>query len=462
MRKILFGILVLFCMTGCIGCKKEKDAKKDHVITSEDYRWGNTTSILQTPILVTDKGHYYYSEQYGGWRYHDVETGQEMYLCNKPECKHDGNEFCVATNAKYRYERFTMYNEMIYATAVEVTETQYLYKLIAIALDGSQLTEVATYLTVERSGQIPDNNSIKKGLCIHQNKALIPMTAMGADGLSDSRFYGTALLDLDTKEVEYFDEEPLSKGNLTVKNITGHGDYIYYCRREGKKNVLHRRHIKDNTDESYKLLVGFDGRYVVLDENTVVYLKLRYNAASLCVHNHITGENVERDPYIWSESISTLPDGTTERHVTYHTIADITTDGTYLYVEHNDIACSKSEGEGDGHHTVKRWLQADVRVLDYDYNELALVNITDSKFPEDLPEMSWTTASYTKVQENLHFLGEDIYVSLYENEPDYEYVSGSPVVENGLYTFKFKRSDLLKNDVKMEFIYKREVQEEKE
>ena len=103
-----------------------------------------------------------------------------------------------------------------------------------------------------------------------------------------------------------------------------------------------------------------------------------------------------------------------------------------------------------------------MRVLDYDFNELALVNITDSKFPEDLPEMSWNDAWYKSVQENLHFLGEDIYVSLYENEPDYEYVSGSPVVENGLYTFKFKRSDLLKNDVKMEFIYKREVQEEKE
>jgi len=462
MRKLLLGVLLLLGVTGGVGCKKEKEAKKEHVITSEDYVWGNTTSKLQTPILVTEKGHYYYSEQYGGWRYYDVETRQELYLCNKPECKHDGNEFCVATNGKYQYERFTMYNDMIYATAVEVTETQYLYKLIAIALDGSELTEVATYMTVERSGQIPDNNTMKTELCIHRNKALIPMTAMGEDGLSESRLYGTALLDLDTKEVEYLDEEPLSKDNLTVKNITGHGDYIYYCRREGKKNVLHRRHIKDNTDESYKLLVGFDGRYVVLDENTVVYLKLRYDAASLCVHNHITGENVERDPYIWREIISTLPDGTTERHVTYYSIADITTDGTYLYVEHVAIGCSKSAGEGEEYHTVKQWLQADVRVLDYDFNELALVNITDSKFPEGVPQMSWNDARYQSVQENLHFLGEDIYVSLYENEPDYEYVSGSPVVENGLYTFKFKRSDLLKNDVKMEFVYKREVQEEKE
>ncbi len=462
MRKLLFGILVLFCVTGCVGCKKEKEKKKEHVITSEDYVRGNTTSILQTPILVTDMGHYYYSEQYGGWRYYDVTTGNELYLCNKPECKHDGNEFCVATNGKYRYERFTMYNEMIYATAVEVTETQYLYKVIAIALDGSELTEVATYLTMERSGQIPDDNSVKKGLCIHRNKALIPMTAMGEDGLYDSRFYGTAWLDLDTKEVEYLDEEPLSKDNVAVTNITGYGDYIYYCRKEGKKTVLHRRHIKDNTDESYKLMNGFDGRYVVLDENTVVYLRFKINATSLCVHNHITGENVERDPFIRSAHTTILPDGTKEERKDEYMITEITTDGTYLYVEHVAIGCSKSAGEGDDLHTVKSWLQADVRVLDYDFNELALVNITDSKFPEDLPEMSWSDAWHTSVQENLHFLGEDIYVSLYENEPDYEYVSGSPVVENGLYTFKFKRSDLLKNDVKMEFVYKREVQEEKE
>lgn len=456
MKKIIIGTILILCIFGCAGCKKEKGKEeKEHVITSEDYVRGNTTTILQTPILVTDMGHYYYSEKYGGWRYYDVETGQDMFLCNKPECKHDGNAFCVATNSKYRYERFTMYNEMIYATAVETTDTQYLYKLIAIALDGSQLTEVATYMTAERAGQVPDNNRIKKNLCIHRNKALIPMTALGEEGLYDSRVYGTALLDLDTKEVQYLDEEPLSKENLEVFNITAYGDYIYYYRREGKKNVLHRRNIKDNTDETYKLLPGFDGRYVVLDENTVVYLKLREYAYSLCVHNSITGENVERDPFLRTVHIF-FPDGTMREEEDPYRITEIVTDGTYLYVEHGAIHCSRHDGEGEN---VERWLQADVRVLDYDFNEVALVNITDSKFPENLPQMAWGNGGGRDIQENLHFLGEDIYVSLYENNPECEYVAGEPVHENGLYTFKFKRSDLLKGDVTMEYVYKREVQE---
>ena len=462
MKKIIIETILILCIFGCAGCKKEKGKEeKEHVITSEDYVRGNTTTILQTPILVTDMGHYYYSEKYGGWRYYDVETGQDMFLCNKPECKHDGNAFCVATNLKYRYERFTMYNEMIYATAVETTDTQYLYKLIAIALDGSQLTEVATYMTAERAGQVPDNNRIKKNLCIHRNKALIPMTALGEEGLYDSRVYGTALLDLDTKEVQYLDEEPLSKENLEVFNITAYGDYIYYYRREGKKNVLHRRNIKDNTDETYKLLPGFDGRYVVLDENTVVYLKLREYAYSLCVHNSITGENVERDPFLRKIETITLPDGTTKEEGKKYPISEITTDGTYLYVQHSAISSSAREEEGENR---KIWLQADVRVLDYNFNEIALVNITDSKFPENLPRMAWyqahggnTIGRY--VHEDLHFLGEDIYVSLYENEPGFEYASGCSVFENGLYTFKFKRSDLLKGDVTMEYVYKREVQE---
>ncbi|MBE5931202.1 MAG: hypothetical protein E7268_09155 [Lachnospiraceae bacterium] len=462
MKKLLFTVLLLLCVTGCVGCKKEKDVKEEeHVITSEDYERGNTTSILQTPILVTDMGHYYYSEMYGGWRYYDMETGQEMYLCNKPECKHDGNAFCVATNSKYRYERFTMYNEMIYATAVETTDTQYLYKLIAIALDGSELTEVATYMTTERMGQIPDNNSIKKNLCIHRNKALIPMTALGEDGLVDSRVYGTALLDLDTKEVEYLDEAPLGKDNPKVSNITGHGDYIYYYRREGKKNVLHRRNILDNTDESYKLLAGFDGRYAVLDENTVVYLRLRERAYSLCVHNSLTGENVERDPFVRTVHVTTLPDGTKREEKDPYMITEIATDGMYLYVEHGAVHSSSYEGEGLNR---KRWLQADVRVLDYDFNEVALVNMTDSKFPEELPMMAWRLGFGGSIrggyiQENLYFLGEDIYVTLYEREVQEVEEYSSPVYENGLYTFKFKRSDLLKGDVTMEFVYKREEQE---
>ena len=102
--------------------------------------------------------------------------------------------------------------------------------------------------------------------------------------------------------------------------------------------------------------------------------------------------------------------------------------------------------------------------MDYDFNEVALVNMTDSKFPEELPMMAWRLGFGGSIrggyiQENLYFLGEDIYVTLYEREVQEVEEYSSPVYEDGLYTFKFKRSDLLKGDVTMEFVYKREEQE---
>lgn len=457
MKKIIIGTILILCIFGCAGCKKEKGKEeKEHVITSEDYVWGNTNDKQETPLLKSDKGHYYYSELYGGWRYYDLETGQDMFLCNKPECKHDGNVFCVATNAKYRYERFTMYNDMIYATAVEETETQYLYKLVAIALDGSELTEIATYLSVERTGQAPDFNDIKKELCIHRNKALIPMTALGEAGLYDTRVYGTALLDLDTKKVEYLDETPLSKDNLVVSNITGYGDYIYYCRREGKKNVLHRRSVKDNSDESYKLLIGFNKQYVVLSDDKIVYLKSRDSAMMLCVHNHATGENVEMKPYYWTQYIP-FPNGEIYEQQIPHKISVITTDGTYLYLVHGSIGSGTSFAIGA--ETGVRW-HVGLRILDYDLKELTYVNIADCEFPEDIPQMALSGGRF-ELEESLHFFGEDIFLPMFEWDPRSE-LDGhfhGLLEEAGIYTFKFKRSDLLQGKVKAEYVYKREVQE---
>lgn len=459
MRKLmmLFTGVCLATLIGLAGCACGEKDKKEHVITSEDYVWGKTTEYLQAPLLKTEKGHYYYSEVHGGWRYYDLETGKDMFLCNKPECKHDGSVFCVATNSKYRYERYTMYNGMIYATAIEETETQYLYKLVAIALDGAELTEIATYLTVERSGQVPDNNKVKKEVCIHRNKAIISMTAMGASGLYEDRFYGTAILDLDTKKVEYLDVTPLGKENPETTNITGYGDHIYYCRKEGKKTVLHRRNIKDNSDESYKLLTNFRGQYVVMNENEIVYLRGREYADSLCVHNHTTGENVEKDPF-WRMHYSTLPNGEQIEQKELYTISDISTDGTYLYVVHNSIACSSHDEEGNERRT---WLLAEVRVLDYDLNEVAFVNMADVELPEGTPKMAhggWN--GY--IHERVCFLGEDIYVSLYEPDPERKQLNSwyyGPLEEAGIYTFQLKRSDLLQGKLKAEFVYKREAQE---
>ena len=69
---------------------------------------------------------------------------------------------------------------------------------------------------------------------------------------------------------------------------------------------------------------------------------------------------------------------------------------------------------------------------------------------------------YGYIHERVCFLGEDIYVSLYEPDPELEQYNSwyhGPLEEAGIYTFRLKRSDLLQGKLQAEFVYKREVQE---
>ena len=77
-----------------------------------------------------------------------------MYLCNKPECKHDGSAFCVASNDKYSVIDYCLYDGCILAYVLEETDTQQVFKVISLALDGSSLSEVATVMMLEKTAQL--------------------------------------------------------------------------------------------------------------------------------------------------------------------------------------------------------------------------------------------------------------------------------------------------------------------
>ena len=318
-------LLVMTVLAGCAGKGGEvKQTGDAPVLVSENLKPGNDT------VFATEKGYYYYSYTQNGFRYTDRATGKDMYLCNKPECRHDGNEFCVATNGKYNIERVGMYSGQIFATAIEVTDTQYRYHLLSLALDGSVLNEHVTYLTLEKMGVIPAKHIDGSQLYIHRNVAMIPLWLVGDDGTETTQYFGTAIINLETREVTYLDEEPFSTENEKVTDITAHGDYFYYCRKEGKKTVLHRYNIKDGTDETHKLLVGFKGNYVVRDDNTIVYTKT--DDKTLCVYHRETGENEEK---VILERYQTVhyQDGSSEEKSVAYTASNLKTDGEHIYVK---------------------------------------------------------------------------------------------------------------------------------
>ena len=249
----LFIVLTGICFLALAACQKEP-IQGTGTGVREEGKGINTTFTArdynrdEESVRKTEHGYYYYSYNYGGFRYVDGSTGKDMYLCNKPECKHDGNAFCVATNNKYTIFGWVLYDNRIVANVIEETDTQYLYKLLEIAADGSMANEIVTYYTMEKTGEVEVFRHGAGAIYIHRNKVMLPMVTGTADGLEDTECYGCAIVDLNTKEVVYLDTEPLSRENTQVTQINAYGDYLYYCRKEGKKTVLHRYNINNGTD----------------------------------------------------------------------------------------------------------------------------------------------------------------------------------------------------------------------
>jgi len=431
MKKRMVSILTALCLIGLAGCAGEeknvgtKETADTPALVSEDLNPGNGY------VLATEKGYYYYDDRNHGFLYFDSVTGKDMFLCNKPECRHDGSEFCVATNKKYTIDRYGLYSERLYAVAMEETDTQYLYHLISVALDGSELNEVVTYLTLEKKGAVPSMMLEERELYLHRNVAMLPLLLTGDDG---TEFHGTAVVNLETKEVTFLDEESVSTDNIERTNITAHGDYFYYCRKEGKKTVLHRYNITDGTDETHKLLVGFQGNYVVQDDNTIVYTKS--DNRILCVYHRETGENEEKVPLkrlkpAYNPSLDVF----WEEEQVYEAL-ELKTDGTYIYVK-EPAACSNRGGVPTVGAEV--WDESYIHVFDRELKEIAAVNMAEAMAfakeagtepPEDI---------YLQVIRCLYYEDDAVYV-VSPNAGDYskscvygcakeEFLTGNPKFE---------------------------------
>lgn len=440
--------VLLFSLPGCSGKETEgpgKDIEEQNPGGDKEVKPGLAGKIISEDlqpgnqfVMKTEKGYYYYKyvnpldkQGTSAFHYVDAVTGKDIYLCNKPECKHDGNSFCVATNKKYDIGQLCLYSGRIFATSVEETDTQFLWKLLAIALDGSEMGEVATYMTMDKAalgeGQFP---MLRGGqLPIHKNKAVIFLGATGKTYLDDTVQYGTAILDLDTGKVSYLDEEPLSRENAQATGISAYGDYIYYCKEEGRKTVLHQYCVKDGTDTSYKLQPGFKGKYVVVDEDNIIYL--RSVASILYLYHPSTGESIEakKMPEI---ALRGLTDSDFALPISFD-IASLTTDGTYIYAIQQPADMML-----DGKKVPK---QRHVCVMDHNLKEIALVNVGAifEDFDDDM--------LYSERLGYWSFLGDEIYALIDENEEP----SG-----NGRLVYKCNRSDLLEGNPEFTFVYKKE------
>ena len=316
----------LLCLTLCFaGCGKEK-------LVSEDFQRGNCRNIDVNSIMKTNKG-YYYSK--GGFEplslyYYDVANGKSMYLCNKPECRHEGDEFCAATSDKYIVMETVMYSDSLYIAAIERAETTYKYKLLKASLDGSSLSEVVTYFEADNVEVSPSYYwNIGPVLTIHRNKAFLVYELRNRNNY-EIGMNGTAIYDLETGELTYLGEK---NKELVERNINfmGCGDYMYFATAQKYKTKLYRYSYADGSVEMMDLEKNFKGTYTIYDENTIFYVR---GQGDLFKYNHDTKENVPIKTNSWNGFDLKIEDEYGERMIVaeHNYIYSIISDGEYVYI----------------------------------------------------------------------------------------------------------------------------------
>ena len=94
-------------------------ARMQNAHLGENY---SSTTRSSEMLTFSDKGCYYLGNPTAESRtmgicFADATTGESVYLCAKPECMHDGSDYCIATNKNYNIMELVWYEDMLYALA---------------------------------------------------------------------------------------------------------------------------------------------------------------------------------------------------------------------------------------------------------------------------------------------------------------------------------------------------------
>lgn len=374
----VYGLLLVVLLLLVQGCSKKP-------LPIEDYVRSNPSTSGMTAIMKSDTGYYYSATNYGDMslHYYDVESGQNIFLCSKPECRHDGDAFCAATSDKYNVNSVCFYGGSLYLSVLETTNEEYLYKLLRVSADGSELTEVVTYLNL-------NNTSLRalvggQEMLIHRGMAVLPYTLLSIEGsvISDdiAGVTGVCLYNLATGELTQLPELEYSTQNIGRRRFTGYGDYIYFHTRMNRQNTLSRYCLSDGTIEEIGLKSTFNGMYEVMDEDTIYYC---YTGDYMYEYNFSTNETLKHDKFFVHKENHWNPflNQDVEEEESY-TCKDMVTDGTYFYVGNGVSFHDMTKGNAgkivysSGY---EEKIKSYVHIFDKDLNQVAKVEIATEPY----------------------------------------------------------------------------------
>lgn len=292
MKKTISLALVLPVAVLLSSCTAEK-------IQYTDYVPGNNNFNGFPPIMETEYG--YYSNN-GGLIYNDKETGKCVYLCSKPECPHDGGDYCTATGGRWAEESFALSGSYIYFNAVDIVfsgeRNETLFKLFRASLNGSELTEICTYYKFSgQSGALSlDSDDFDRGrqLVVHKNFAVVPYKS----GSPEAPIYNTAIVNLETGAFEPLtvSDYELSECRFGQCGYYPYGEWLYYTispEKNTNTRMLYRYNFFTKQTEKLDINLQFSS-YSVTGERVVCILPAaKGNSAEISCYDISSGE-IER------------------------------------------------------------------------------------------------------------------------------------------------------------------------
>jgi hypothetical protein len=337
MKKITALLIILtFVLSGCAGNRIEIDNTIESVQS-------NVGAWMFNPIMEIDDG-FYYSDIVGRnhqigelglqLRYYDKATGADIFLCAKPECQHDGSDFCPATGSGSAFQpvHTALYDGYLYINGFEQSGETMTAVLYRANPDGTALDRLAALVSVTGS-QFMYYHDFRGAFVIHRGKLFVAFYA-GND------FRGLVMFDLETLKHEIIVEASFDThgAQWSPDNIKAAGDYLYYTLTVRTQHYIYRYNIFTGEHERVCNVMGFWTPYIVIgDEIWHSRSGSGTGMGGITIHNMTTGESRNFDGLALYAEANVIVDENGRVRKENFNGCDIMFDGEYLYVSSNNI-----------------------------------------------------------------------------------------------------------------------------
>ncbi len=441
LKRIISAILVCAMAVSVTACSENNVVRYDDTLPQcEPANLPDASNFMRQCIMKGKEGFYYTDmvmlDNNTATRalcYYDMALGKSIMLCSKPQCMHDGNDFCVATGGGvYQfYSSLTcLYNGYIYRLGDGSTEEEkWQLSLLKTDLLGNELSKVADIGALTLIGEAPKPQI--ESAVFHNNKLFVAITP--TMNKPETFLYAVDIASGGVSEITLpAPEEGTKKANFgACCYMTADGDWLYYTMRCVKddsshiyfaydKTIMYRYNIKTGATEKlsalpdiYSSFTVADGivYYTVVDTNKNNFTLYSYDVvndetttlAGKVQQNFLKGEQLSQDEKV-----------------------TVVTDRKYLYV------CT-SGTEGNRYKENDNSLQDDIDFYIYDLEGNQLLH--------GLPGIDMTLDSFSY---GFSAIDGEIYLNFSDNDMTSDGVKG---------LYRIKTEELVKGNTKWEKLY---------